>query len=308
VSRYHLFVLCFYFSATLVGADVEVRTLIVEDIERRYLLSVPVGIAPDDGWPLVLMLHGGGGNPESFQALSQMDVVGEREGFITLYGDALAGGWTAGVGADPTGQAELPYLDAVLQDVADQHPVNSERRFVAGHSNGGEMAYLLVRNRPYTFAGLATVNSPVIEGSLEGILGQATFVMLFYGTADPLVPINGGPVGNGERIGLPAATVIDWWKTNLRVPASPSVIMPLPDIEDDGTTTTLTEFSPGTGGVALRVLIISNGGHGWPGSPGGLPPSVIGITAQDFEASEEIWNYFQDKILIPGQAHGIAIY
>ena len=36
-------------------------SLISENIVRDYIVSVPTGVAPAEGWPLVIMCHGTGG-------------------------------------------------------------------------------------------------------------------------------------------------------------------------------------------------------------------------------------------------------
>ena len=285
------------------------RTLEVEGTERRYLISVPGREEPPDGWPLMLMLHGGGGSPESFRSLSLMDIIGEREGFVTVYGDSLAVGWTAGEGSDPTGLAELPYLDAVLAEVRGRVPINDQRMYVAGHSNGGEMAYVLVQNRPGVFAGMARVNSPLLVGFLDDSLEGCQHVLLFRGTADPLVPIEGGEVADSGRIAAPFSDAFQWYGTEVGVSDLEPTVTQIPQVEpDDSTSTTKSVFGPSEKGSVLALYLTQNGGHGWPGSPGGLPVSVIGITAQDFDASEEIWAFFEDKTLIESRVDGWRIY
>ena len=44
-------------------------SLISENIVRDYIVSVPTGVAPAEGWPLVIMCHGTGGQGDKFYGI-----------------------------------------------------------------------------------------------------------------------------------------------------------------------------------------------------------------------------------------------
>ena len=41
------------------------------------------------------------------------------------------------------------------------------------------------------------------------------------------------------------------------------------------------------------LIAVTNGGHTWPGGRQYLGERVVGKTAKDFDASEEIWKFFK---------------
>ena len=66
---------------------------------------------------------------------------------------------------------------------------------------------------------------------------------------------------------------------------------PLPDLADDGLTTTRVS---GTGCAADTVLLrVDGGGHTWPGGWQYLPATMIGPVTEDFVGNDEIWAFFK---------------
>src|SRR5689334_17070808 len=78
------------------GGTTETRTINVNGTERTYLMHLP----PDysDPVPLVIALHGGGGNPEQFAKDTLFNDKADKEGFIVVY---------------PRGVGLLPTWDAI---------------------------------------------------------------------------------------------------------------------------------------------------------------------------------------------------
>lgn len=52
---------------------------------RHYMLYVPDGPAPGSGWPLVIGLHGGGGQAENQIRMSQINSLAHTERFVAAY-------------------------------------------------------------------------------------------------------------------------------------------------------------------------------------------------------------------------------
>src|SRR5689334_5122097 len=69
------------------------ETLNHDGRERRFLVH---DFSDGKRAPVVIILHGGGGNPENAVNMSQFDVIAEREHFITVY--------PGGTGALPGGK------------------------------------------------------------------------------------------------------------------------------------------------------------------------------------------------------------
>ena len=61
------------------------RTLRVGDLERRYRIYIPAKYNATKPTPVVVVFHGGGGNPESMIRLTGMNAKADESGFIVVY-------------------------------------------------------------------------------------------------------------------------------------------------------------------------------------------------------------------------------
>jgi polyhydroxybutyrate depolymerase len=105
--------------------------------ERAYTLVVPEGYAPQTPYPLVFVLHGGGGSAATARA--QTDLENASGGHaIFVYPDSTGGNWNLDAPAATNGDVAL--FDAVLLVVHNTLCVDERRVFVTGFSNGAYMA------------------------------------------------------------------------------------------------------------------------------------------------------------------------
>jgi poly(3-hydroxybutyrate) depolymerase len=128
---------------------------------RFYHIRVPVSLPLDDFllMPLVIQLHGGGGNASNFEQTTKLGDAAAARGYIVVYGEGIDNEppngvrtWNAGSCCGAIADAASPpelfdtddsnYLRAVLADLTARGiPYNSSRVFATGHSNGAFMAY-----------------------------------------------------------------------------------------------------------------------------------------------------------------------
>jgi len=72
-------------------------------------------------------------------------------------------------------------------------------------------------------------------------------------------------------------------------------ITQLPDKDpSDGTKVRKEIYGGCRDGVEVVLYAIEGGGHTWPGGLQYLPESIIGRTSRDFNASEVIWQFFEE--------------
>ena len=81
-----------------VDGSTETRTFLVNGLLRSYRIHLPTGYSQLTTLPLVIALHGGGGNPEQFAKDTGFDQKADAEGFIVVY---------------PRGIGLLPTWDAI---------------------------------------------------------------------------------------------------------------------------------------------------------------------------------------------------
>jgi polyhydroxybutyrate depolymerase len=130
------------------------------------------------GWPLVIALHGAGGDENMF-----MDAYGG--GLIKR----LAGQHAFLVASPQTaafsGPGAADAFDRLVEALALDYPLDRSRVFVVGHSAGGMAASGLLAARPDRIAAAACLNG--FSGIREGVTTiPPTFVSA--GEFDPLIP------------------------------------------------------------------------------------------------------------------------
>lgn len=103
--------------------------------------------------------------------------LAERRGFLLVYVPAfpdngISGGHTVPL---PSWNAlnihaqtdDVKYIDYVLSSVKNSYPVDSERVYVSGHSNGSLLTQRLMEERPLAFAAFGPQGAPYHMG-LDG--------------------------------------------------------------------------------------------------------------------------------------------
>lgn len=252
---------------------------------REALLHVPAGAADGGSVPLLLMLHGGGGNAAQFRAASGMDAVAGELGFAVLYAEgtpARRGGdvrtWNAMAccgAAFERGSDDVGFLGALLDGAVERWPVDAARVGVAGHSNGAMMAYRLAAERSD-----AVTAAVAVAGAIGGQLREEdpvriivtpehpVSILAIHATDDDHVPYEGGhgsAAVDGPRIDLAVADAMAFWRAADGVYSDPVM-----EERPDG----VVAWDQGPGGRGTRVvLLVTEGGHGWPGADGGLRPA-----------------------------------
>ncbi|MGM9486840.1 alpha/beta hydrolase family esterase [Ideonella sp. YS5] len=108
--------------------------------------------------PLVVMLHDGRQDAESFADATRMNVAAEEQGVFVLYPEqALSAGglrcWNGPSLADgPPGGGDAESIAALTRLITHRHELDTARIYVAGRSAGAEFAAVLARDYPGLFA------------------------------------------------------------------------------------------------------------------------------------------------------------
>ncbi len=265
---------------------------------RSYRLHLPEkGLKPGQAAPLVVVLHGGGGNAHSAERQLGFSELADEHGFVAVYPNAVEKNWNDGRN-DPPGVAEnddVGFIGAVIDAVTQEFGLDPARVYVTGPSNGG----MMTQRVGLQLSGKVAAIAPVL-GGLATPLGamfapaHPVSVLMIQSADDPWVPYGGGPVrimGGRERGAvLPAEeTVALWVKADgCGAPLSDA----LPDEKTDGCRVLRTTWQGGRRGTEVVFLKIEGGGHTWPGGTPFLPEKLIGRVCQDFAATPYIWQFF----------------
>jgi polyhydroxybutyrate depolymerase len=244
--------------------------------QRTYVLHVPAGLDHPNG--LVLNLHGGGQTGRTQARLTNYDAVADQHGWIVAYPDGIDLSWADGRGAstpDRQGVDDVGFLAALIGRLSQEYGIAPGRVFVTGMSAGGFMANRLACDRPDLVAAIAPVSSTLGVG-VQCNPSKPVSVLAVHGTADSVVPYNGGHmVGRGGASTVVAApTMADRWLAFDQCPQA--VEAPVPGgkrLAANGC----------AGGTEVVFVTIDGWGHTWPSGPAaGLDASQA--TAQFFTA------------------------
>lgn len=268
----------------------QVATLDFGGLTRSYIVHVP----PNRPAGLVINLHGGGGTGRGQQVLTNFDAVADANDLLVVYPDGYDKSWNDGRGASPADRRhvdDVGFLVALVAKLQQDFGIDHGHVFATGMSNGGFMANRLACDRADVFAGIAPVAGTLGVG-VACRPSQPVAVLEIHGTADPVVPFNGGKMrgrgGVSTVVSVPAT--VDRWRAANGCQGEPSQ----EQLSGAGDGTVVHRFTSAPCASATEVLFfqVDNGGHTWPGGKQYLPKLVIGPTSRVFDASQVIAQFF----------------
>lgn len=279
-------------------ADRSVRT--PDGRTRTYHVYVPRDLPAGGDVPLLVALHGGFGNGNQFRRTSGFDGLAEANGFIVVFpdGTSIKGlkdsrVWNAGAccgAAVDTKDAvdDVGFLTAVVDDLADELPIDRDRVFFAGHSNGAMMSYRMACDRADLVRGIGVQSGALMTSSCTP--SASVSVLHIHGTADDNVPFNGGLGGSSiSRTTYPDPKVATATFADLDGCDQPPAATVDPDNPDVSSRT----WTGCRSGSTVRFTAVTGATHAWMGhpSPSTLSTRRGGEPYQDYDSSLAIWTF-----------------
>jgi len=278
------------------------ESITIDGTERTYLIYTPEGIDTKN-LPLVIGLHGHGGQGKSMMNLTDFNFIADKEKFVVSYPDGMNKSWNDGRN-DPEENIkynDVKFISALIDKLAMVYKIDTSQVFATGMSNGGIFSLYLAYKLSNKIHAIAPVTANIPEDISDEYKPEyPVSVMLINGTADPLINYEGGKVGFeiGKSRGRTISTdkTIEKFSTQFKCVSVPD-IEKIPDINTtDGCTSVKYTYGGCTDNVQVVLIKVLNGGHTWPGGTQYLPKALIGNVCKDFRASEYIWNFFKSRI------------
>jgi polyhydroxybutyrate depolymerase len=153
--------------------------------------------APRGRAPTVIVLHGALITADYTELWYGFAEAAKKHGFAVAYPRGLGLLWNDGrKGAWGSGADDVGFLKRLARELVTRGTTDPERLYLAGVSNGGMMALRMLCEAPDAFAGIATVIASMPEGVGTRCRSRPPMsVLMFNGTADPVIPYGGGDVG-----------------------------------------------------------------------------------------------------------------
>lgn len=251
--------------------------------------------------PMVILLHGGGGNAGNAVNMTQFDVIAEREHLVAVYPDGTGRTrlltWNAGhccAYARENNIDDVGFISAIIDKLTASHRADPRRVYVTGMSNGAMMTHVIGRKLSSRVAAIAPVVGAVFGD--EPPPAEPVPAIIFVGANDRTVPAAGGaiagnrddsPIGKlrrqpADRDVAPARAAADYW-AKADGCAGPATSHPANAI--------LVLWKDCRDGMEVAFYTVADNGHAWPGGRAGRPEADQ--PTQAFSASETMWAFFK---------------
>ncbi len=307
-------------SAVSGHTDISLR---VDGLERHALLHLPSRENDNAGAqqtvPLVIMLHGYGGNSSYSMRETRWSAKADVERFAVVYPDATRRypdqapsllnnpqAWNDGSGrfhAPGREVNDVEFIRRLIAELTKQHPIDPRRVYVTGFSNGASMALRVGAELADRVTAIAPVAGASWLDSVQPVRGIS--LMYLTGTADPLNPLEGGVPRLGrmprsQNSGDSASptskpknsleVLMAQWSHALRCATAPTA-----DATVNGVRT--RRYSACRDEAEVAFVTIESLGHVWAGGASQLPEAMVGKPTDKLNATDAIWDFFRAKSL-----------
>jgi polyhydroxybutyrate depolymerase len=252
-------------------SGVEERRLMSGGKERAYRLYVPPKYDGRTRLPLVMDMHGSGGNSAGQARTSGFEEIAARETFAVASLQADGGRWNVPVQKDRA--SDVTYVGDVINDAALALCVDPARVYATGFSGGARMSSLLGCQLNTRIAAIAPISGLRWPAPCSG---RPIPVLTVHGLADPQNPYAGKAENRGEEWleSVPDA-LAGWARHN---GCKPDVIL-----EDPAGPLSTMRYADCRNGAETRMIRIDGLGHTW--------------TRQELQTTEVIWQFFKSHRL-----------
>jgi polyhydroxybutyrate depolymerase len=262
--------------------------------ERTYSLYVPQHL--NKLAPLVVALHGAHSDGQKLRAFTgyELDVLADRNGFVVVYPNSLAGDWndcrvTVTNHARRHGIDDVGFMKALVGEFRSQFD-STGPAYVLGYSDGGQMVYRLALEAPQVFMAAAAIAANLPEeadSDCEASQAPVSLAIL-NGTEDRIDPFQGGRGTAGSV--RSAEDSARYFAGLMGYNGSPRVECLGRSAGDSSSWVEQRTWSGDTG-QEVTLLAIHGGGHTIP-QPGVRMPRNLGPTSGIIDAPQEVWRFF----------------
>ncbi len=265
--------------------------------KRQYMVHVPKSYNPNQATPLVLSLHGGGGNME-YQATDKyyhLISKSEEAGFIAVFPNGYSrfrsgklATWNAGIccgKARDENIDDVSVIKAVVADIKTRVNIDSNRIYANGMSNGGMMSYRLACELTDTFAAIASVAGT--DGTQTCKPSRPISILHIHALDDDHVLFDGGSGVKSKTHAdfVPVADTIQKWLSINACQPTPQRILEVKGAYCD-------LYAQCQNNTQVKLCVTETGGHSWPGGTK-VRGNAMGSTA--INANDIIWQFYQDN-------------
>jgi len=160
---------------------------------RSYYISYPEELGSSSSTPLIINMHGFGGNPSSQRYYSEMDQYALNQGIAVVYPKGEADNssypsWNVGTFWDQNNLDDVGFISSMIDKINQDFDIDLDRVYACGMSNGGYMAYELACELQNKIAAFGSVTGNFMLNSNQTCeFTREIPIIHFHGTSDGVV-------------------------------------------------------------------------------------------------------------------------
>jgi polyhydroxybutyrate depolymerase len=271
------------------------KKLLVNGVEREYIVYAPTHFDADQKHPLILAFHGGGGNAKQTMGHYGFNAVADTAGFLVVYPNGIKKGWNDGRNLKKHTHDDIAFIRQLIQQLKRDYSIDESRIFSTGISNGGFFSFALALRMPDQIKAIAPVCATISMNLYKEYQpANPVSLLLINGTDDPLVPYNGGTIG-GKFFDRGQCSSTDNTLAKF-ISLNQCEVKPSVTFMKDGDPTDncrAERFIYTCTAAKVQLIKVHGGGHTWPGGKQYLGKRLVGVVCRDFSAAQEIWKFFR---------------
>jgi polyhydroxybutyrate depolymerase len=278
----------------------------VDGRTRTYVVYIPEGYNADEPSPVIIAIHGGGGTGRGTMEMTQIPAKADVEGFIAIFPNGTAPfpskparfasnpqTWNDGSGRGFSGKNDVndvSFISTMIDDIAAKFTIDHQRIYATGLSNGASMSFRLGVDLSQRIAAIAPVAGHFWMENPQ--ISRPVPMLYITGTADPLNPIEGGPINipfwQYSDVKPPVQDAIMKWVELIGCPSKSVTIRNKNGVK-------AIAYSPCQGNAEVVYYTVEGLGHHWPGGNNKLylPEEIVGKTSNKLIANDVIWDFFK---------------
>lgn len=255
------------------------ETVDFDSSTREYRLATPDDFSPPPA--LILNFHGFGSGSTQQGVYSRLEIEGPARGYVvaTPQGTGTPALWNI-VSRDLLD--DVAYTEALIADIGTKTCIDLSHVYSTGISNGAGFSAMLACEIPDQISAIAPVAGVNLVDPCPD--GPAVPVIAFHGTADAVVPYEGGSTATTARLNrelIPVPDSVAAWAERDGCTE--------PSEEPVSEHVTETVYSRCADGSAVELYTVTDGGHTWPGS---IDVPRLGPVTDEIDATDLILDFF----------------
>ena len=271
-------------------------------LTRKYRVHVPPGLDLSRPAPVLMALHGGGGdmNFQADDARYGLISKADSAGFIAVFPNGYSrfpGGrlatWNAGnccAGARDKQVDDVGFLRAVVDRLKRQLNVDPQRVYATGMSNGAMMAHRLACEAADVFAGIAAVAGT--DNTRSCTPQRPIPVLIIHARDDTMVLFDGGAGPDARRDASQVTAFTSVPQTEARWAQRNGCGAPAVRVLD--VAGAWCERRSGCrDGATVELCVTDTGGHSWPGAEKVRRGKEA--SSQAISANDRMWDFFSGR-------------